>query len=56
MKLIALLLAAVTLATGDLPKGSKLLRGSCTTPDGKYTYLVHMIARFWLPVTQVDRG
>ena len=56
MKLIALLLAAVTLATGDLPKGSKLLRGSCTTPDGKYTYLVHMIARYWLPVTQVDRG
>ena len=56
MKTIALLLAAVALATGDLPKGSKLLRGSCTTPDGKYTYLVHMIARYWLPVTQVDRG
>jgi len=50
------LLAAVTLATGDLPRGSKLLRGSCTTPDGKYTYLVHMIGRNWLPVTQVDRG
>ena len=49
-------LAAVTLATGDLPQGSKLLRGSCTTPDGKYTYLVHTIGRFWLPVTQVDRG
>ena len=56
MNLIAVVLAAVTLATGDLPKGSKLLKGSCTTPDGKYTYLVHTIARYWLPVTQVDRG
>ena len=56
MKTIVLILAAISLATGDLPKGSKLVRGSCTTPDGKYTYLVHMIARFWLPVTQVDRG
>jgi len=50
------MLAAVTLATGSLPKGSKLLRGSCTTPDGKYTYLVHVIGRHWLPVTQLDRG
>ena len=48
--------AAVTLATGDLPQGSKLLRGSCTTPDGRQTYLVHTIGRYWLPVTQVDRG
>lgn len=56
MKTVLLILAAVTLATGDLPKGSKLMRGSCMTPDGKYTYLVHTIARYWLPVTQVDRG
>ena len=51
-----LILAAVALATGDLPPGSKLLRGRCTTPDGKYAYLVHMIGRNWLPVTQVERG
>jgi len=56
MKSLFLILAAVALATGDMPKGSKLLRGSCTTPDGKYAYMVHMIARYWLPVTQVDRG
>ena len=56
MNTFILLLAAVTLATGNLPQGSKFLRGSCTTPDGKYTYLVHTIGRFWLPVTQVDRG
>ena len=56
MGVLSVILAAVTLATGDLPKGSKLLRGSCTTPDGKYTYLAHTIGRYWLPVTQVDRG
>ena len=56
MGILSAVLAAVTLATGDMPKGSKLLRGSCTTPDAKYTYLVHTIGRFWLPVTQVDRG
>lgn len=56
MKIVAIILAAIALSTNDMPKGSKLLRGSCTTPDGRYTYLVHMIARFWLPVTQVDRG
>ena len=56
MNTFIMLLAAVTLATGSLHQGSKLLRGSCTTPDGKYTYLVHTIGRYWLPVTQVDRG
>ena len=56
MKTLSLLLLAVSLAVGDLPKGSKLVRGQCTTPDGKYVYLVHMIGRNWLPVTQVDRG
>ena len=49
-------IAAAALATGDMPQGSKLLRGSCTTPDGRYTYLVHTIGRNWLPVTQVERG
>lgn len=53
---LTLILTAVALVTSDLPMGSKLLRGSCTTPDGKYSYLVHMIGRYWLPVTQVDRG
>ena len=42
------------------PNGKRQERPHChcakTTPDGKYTYLVHMIGRNWLPVTQVDRG
>lgn len=55
MKTFGVIFAAA-LAVGDLPQGSKLLRGSCTPPDGKYTYLVHTIGRNWLPVTQVERG
>ena len=37
MGILGAVLAAVTLATGDMPKGSKLLRGSCTTPDEETT-------------------
>lgn len=48
--------APVTLECSKLPVGSKMLRGRCTTPDGKYTYLVHLLGRFWLPVSQVERG
>ena len=44
------------LELAKLPLGSKLLRGSCVTPDGKYACLVHMIGRYWLPVTMVERG
>ena len=56
MMTIPVILVAAALATQDLPQGSKLLRGSCTPPEGKYTYLVHTIGRNWLPVTQVERG
>lgn len=63
--LLCALLAAVGAEAGrpcpeleraKLPLGSKLLKGSCVTPDGKYAYLVHTIGRFWLPVTMVERG
>ena len=56
MNFMCVMLAAVALATGDMPKGTKIVRGRATTPDGKYTYVVHSIGRNWLPVTQVDRG
>lgn len=56
MTLLCAMLATVTLMTKDLPQGSKLLRGQCTDPEGKYAYLVHSIGRNWLPVTQVERG
>lgn len=40
----------------DLPNGSGLLRGICISPDGRYACVTHLLSRFQLPTTQVDRG
>ena len=39
-----------------LPNGSTGLRGMCVSPDGKHVYVTHLVARFQLPTTQLDRG
>jgi len=39
-----------------LPNGSSLLRGVCISPDGKYVCVTHVLARFHLPATQLERG
>jgi YVTN family beta-propeller protein len=39
-----------------LPNGSSGVRGLCISPDGKYVYVTHTLARFQLPTTQVERG
>ncbi len=39
-----------------LPNGSGGLRDVCISPDGRYAYVTHLLARFQLPTTQVDRG
>lgn len=39
-----------------LPNGSSSLRGVCVSPDGKYAYVVHILARFQMPTTQLERG
>jgi YVTN family beta-propeller protein len=39
-----------------LPNGSGLLRGLRLSPDGRYAALTHLVARFQLPTTQLDRG
>ena len=39
-----------------LPNGSTALRGVCVTPDGKLGLAVHVLSRFNLPTTQVERG
>ena len=43
-------------ATISLPVGSTSLKGVAISPDGKYAYVSHMLARFTLPTTQLDRG
>ena len=40
----------------QLPNGSTGLRGICTSPDGKYVYVTHILARYQLPTTQLERG
>lgn len=39
-----------------LPNGSTLLRGVAISPDGKYVAVTHILARFHLPTTQIERG
>ena len=39
-----------------LPNGSTALRDICVSPDGKYAYAVHILGRYQLPATQVERG
>jgi len=39
-----------------LPNGSTSLRGICVSPDGKQAYVTHLLGRYQLPTTQLDRG
>lgn len=39
-----------------LPNGSMSLRGICISPDGKFAYVTHILARYQLPTTQLERG
>ena len=39
-----------------LPNGSTGLRGICVSPDGNYVYVTHILARYQLPTTQLERG
>lgn len=39
-----------------LPNGSTGLRGICITPDGRHVLVTHILARFHLPTTQLERG
>jgi len=39
-----------------LPNGAMALRGLKISPDGKLVVVTHMLARFHLPTTQLERG
>lgn len=45
-----------TVSTIRLPNGSSSVRGVCVSPDGKYAYVVHILARYQMPTTQLERG
>jgi YVTN family beta-propeller protein len=48
--------ASLKTTTIRLPNGSSSVRGLCVSPDGKSVFVVHILARYQLPVTQPDRG
>lgn len=39
-----------------LPNGSTLVRGVAISPDGVHAAVTHLLGRFHLPTTQLDRG
>lgn len=39
-----------------LHNGSTGLRGICISPDGRHAYVTHILARYPLPTTQLERG
>lgn len=39
-----------------LPNGSTSVEGICVSPDGRFAYAAHVLARYLLPTTQLDRG
>ncbi|MDR0384893.1 MAG: c-type cytochrome [Prevotellaceae bacterium] len=39
-----------------LANGSQSLTGITCSPDGRYLYAVHLLSRFSVPITQLDRG
>lgn len=39
-----------------LPNGSNAVGGIALSPDGKYAYLTHVMGRFQVPTTHVERG
>jgi len=43
-------------ATIRLANGSTGLRGLCMSPDGAYVYVTHLLGRYQLPTTQLERG
>jgi YVTN family beta-propeller protein len=58
----AAVIAVIDTASGkigaeiNLPNGSTGLRGVCMSPDGRYAYATHILGRYHLPTTQLERG
>jgi YVTN family beta-propeller protein len=44
------------ITTIELPHGTTALQGICISPDGRYAYAAHILARYTVPTTQLERG
>lgn len=59
---VASKLSVIDTAKGEVIKSIKLvngaegMRGVHVSPDGKYAYATHLMARFLVPTTQIERG
>jgi len=42
--------------TIELPNGTTSLQGICISPDGRYAYATHILGRYTVPTTQLERG
>jgi YVTN family beta-propeller protein len=40
----------------SFPSGCGMFHGLCVSPDGRFAVVTHLLARYHLPTTQVDRG
>jgi YVTN family beta-propeller protein len=40
----------------QLPNGSTAIRDICISPDGKHIYATHILGRYQMPTTQLERG
>lgn len=40
----------------ELPNGSSSLKDICISEDGRYVFVSHILSRFHLPTTQLERG
>jgi YVTN family beta-propeller protein len=43
-------------ANVTLANGSQSVMGLACSPDGRYLYAVHLLSRYSMPITQLDRG
>jgi len=50
------LAANKVLKTIRLVNGAEGMRGICVSPDGAFVYATHLMARFLVPTTQIERG
>jgi YVTN family beta-propeller protein len=44
------------IASIPLPNGSSSVRDMCLSPDGKFIYVTHILGRYLVPTTQLERG
>lgn len=40
----------------QLPNGSSSLRGLCVSPESRHVYVTHLLSRYTMPPTQLERG